>query len=142
MKVQEMNSRERVLAAIERLPVDRVSKDIRATPEVWDAVETLGEVLSRQQDLVLKKAKTMLPSGTPQQKRDAAPTITLIGTSRNMNSVAAAGNILHPSVNTARANALVAARRLVGGVEIRLSRTCGPEQSNIDIEIRARESNR
>jgi len=33
-----MNSRERVLAAIERQPVDRVPTDIWATPEVWDAL--------------------------------------------------------------------------------------------------------
>jgi len=33
-----MNSRERVLAAIERRPVDRVPTDIWATPEVWDAL--------------------------------------------------------------------------------------------------------
>ncbi|NUQ62699.1 MAG: hypothetical protein HUU20_09430 [Pirellulales bacterium] len=83
-----------------------------------DAVEALDEVLSLQQNLVLKKAKAMLRSGTQQPKCDAAQAITLIETSRNTKSVEAAGNVLHPSEYTVRANALVAARRLVGGVEI------------------------
>ena len=78
----------------------------------------LDEVLSLQQNLVLKKAQTMLHSGTQQQKCDAAQAITLIETSRNTKSVAAAGNVLHPSEYTVRANALVVSRRLVGGVEI------------------------
>jgi uroporphyrinogen decarboxylase len=34
--MNEMNSRERVLAAINRQPVDRIPTDIWATPEVWD----------------------------------------------------------------------------------------------------------
>ena len=83
-----------------------------------DAVKALGEVLSLQQDLVLKKAKGLVRSGTKQERCDAAQAITLIETSRNTKGVAAAENVLHPSEFTVRANALVAARRLVGGVEI------------------------
>ena len=35
-EMNEMNSRERVLAAINLQPVDRIPTDIWATPEVWD----------------------------------------------------------------------------------------------------------
>ena len=32
---EQMNARERMLAAINRQPVDRIPTDIWATPEVW-----------------------------------------------------------------------------------------------------------
>ena len=35
-----MNSRERILAAIDRKPLDRIPTDIWATPEVWTALES------------------------------------------------------------------------------------------------------
>ena len=79
---------------------------------------TLAEVLTLQQDLILKKAKQLVASGTKQQKCDARTAATLIETSRNVDSVKATKNMLFPSDYAVRVNALVAAPQLVGGVEI------------------------
>ena len=47
--MEQMSSRERVLAAIRRQPLDRVPTDIWATPEVWDAL--VAQFGSREQAL-------------------------------------------------------------------------------------------
>ena len=81
-------------------------------------VRTLAEVLTLQQDLILKKAKKLAASNTKRHQRDALTAATLIHTSRNVDSVKATKSVLSPSDYAVRASALVAARRLVGGVEI------------------------
>lgn len=81
------------------------------------SVETIKKILTMQQDLVLDKAKELLASGTAQEKADAKNAIGLIEASRNLDSVEAASKtLLYPSEYTVRANALIEARRLVGGV--------------------------
>ena len=75
-------------------------------------------MLTLQQDLILKKAKELAAAGTKQQKRDAATAANLIEASRNVDSVKATKSMLFPSDYTVRAEALAAARRLVGGIEI------------------------
>jgi len=81
------------------------------------SVTTIGEILTIQQDLVLAKAKGMIGTGTAQEKANAKLAIDMITQSRNLDSLKAAGEkVLYPSEYTVRANTLVEARRLVGGV--------------------------
>ena len=81
------------------------------------SVETMQKILTMQQDLVLAKAKTLLADGTADEKKKAASAISLIEASRNLDSVKAASEVLlYPAEYTIRANALMQARRLVGGV--------------------------
>ena len=83
------------------------------------SVDTLKKILTMQQDLVLAKANDLLKSGTDEEKANAKNAIGLIEASRNLDSVAAASEtLLYPSEYTVRANALIEARRLVGGVEL------------------------
>ena len=79
---------------------------------------TLAEVLTLQQDLILKKANELAASGSKQQKRDARTAARLIEASRNVDGVKATKHLLFPSDYAVRAEALATARRLVGGVEI------------------------
>ena len=81
-------------------------------------VRALAEVLTLQQDLILKKAKQLAAGGTKQNRRDALAAVSLIESSRNVDSVKATKTVLFPSDYAVRVDALVAARRLVGGVEI------------------------
>lgn len=77
----------------------------------------LGSVLGLQQDLVLKKAGEI--EADPEQKAAAASARRLIAASQNVGSLEGApAGILQPSEYATRADALVEARRAVGGVEI------------------------
>jgi alpha-amylase/alpha-mannosidase (GH57 family) len=79
----------------------------------------LEEILGPQQRLVLHKAETMLAAGTEEERDKAVRARQLILKSQNASSVRAGGSkILHPSDYAARADMLVEARRLVGGVLI------------------------
>lgn len=70
-----------------------------------------------QQDLVLEKARTLIESGSAEEKANAEHAVKLIEATRNLDSVKAASEVLlYPSEYTIRANALIQARRLVGGV--------------------------
>jgi len=81
------------------------------------STETMLKILTIQQDLVLDKAKTLIANGTDEEKANAKAAVNLIEASRNLDSVKAASDvILYPSEYGIRANALIAARRLVGGV--------------------------
>lgn len=81
-------------------------------------VDTIKEILSIQQNLVLDKAKTML-NGSEEDKKNAEHAIYLIESSNNLDSITSASDkVLYPSDYEVRANALIAARRLVGGVEL------------------------
>lgn len=81
------------------------------------SVETIKKILTMQQDLVLDKANTMLKEGNDEDKKNAQNAINLIMASRNLDSLKAASEtLLYPSEYTVRANALIEARRLVGGV--------------------------
>ncbi len=80
-------------------------------------LDTIKEILTIQQDLVLKKAKTLVENGTDEEKENAKNAIYLIESSRNLDSIKSASDkLLYPSDYEVRANALIQARRLVGGV--------------------------
>jgi len=84
-----------------------------------DPVTTLTEILSIQQDLIIEKAKSITAGEVEGNKENARRAIALIETSRDTSTVTRAKTkILYPSEYTVRAEALVEARRLVGGVLI------------------------
>lgn len=72
---------------------------------------TIREILGPQQKLILKKIRKL--GCTPETQRAAA----LVRASREMASLRRS-KVLHPSEYTARADAMVEARRLVGGIDI------------------------
>jgi hypothetical protein len=76
------------------------------------AVKTLQGILGLQQAMILKKAK--------EQGNKLA--IKFIETSQNLDSARQSPKVLQPSEYRVRADAMVAARRLVGGVEIEVVR--------------------
>lgn len=84
--------------------------------EPWAVPE---EILGPQQRLVLRKAETLLATGTEEEREKAGHARQLILRSQDTASVRAGGSkILYPSEYAVRANMLVEARRLVGGVLI------------------------
>jgi alpha-amylase/alpha-mannosidase (GH57 family) len=84
-----------------------------------DPVKAIREILSMQQDLVLKKADSLLASDDESVKPAAGKARTLVLKSQNVDALAASGQkVLYPSEYATRADALVEARRLVGGVLI------------------------
>jgi len=81
--------------------------------------DTLRAILGLQQKLVMKKARGWAKSGTPKQRRAATQALELLKRVMDVRRVVASGApVLYPAEYTVRAEALVAARRLVGGVEI------------------------
>ena len=84
-----------------------------------DPVKTLKEILSIQQHLIMEKAGTLLQSGKTEEIQRAEKAKMLILNSQDTDSVRAASNkLLYPAEYTIRAEALVEARQLVGGIEI------------------------
>ncbi len=84
-----------------------------------DPAQTLSEILTLQQQLILDKAEALLTSGNTEEKAKAAHARILIEKSRDVSSVHNSGaRILYPADYRIRADALVEARRLVGGVLI------------------------
>ncbi|HDS06550.1 MAG TPA: hypothetical protein ENO05_02890 [Bacteroides sp.] len=84
-----------------------------------NAVETLEQILSIQQRLILEKAETLMKSDDPEEKENAETASKLIQASQNTESVKSASErLLYPSEYTIRAEALIKARKLVGGIEI------------------------
>jgi len=79
---------------------------------------TLREILGLQENLILKKARRLIASGSPAEKSAGERAKTLILTARNLDSIKAVKKILYPSDYQVRADAMVEARRAVGGVEI------------------------
>jgi hypothetical protein len=82
-----------------------------------DAAVTLGEIIDMQSALILKKARTLRRNGTADQKRNAVLAEALIGVAMEKESMAGC-KTLDAGAYTVRANAMVEARRLVGGVVI------------------------
>jgi len=66
--------------------------------------------------LVLAKAAKLLKTGSAKKKKDAAFARGLILRSRDMSSVPPGTKVLYPSEYEVRANALILARELVGGI--------------------------
>ena len=72
-----------------------------------------------QQDLILDKAINMSQSSDDEEKRNGIQAISLITKSRDIKELKSlAIKILYPAEYKIRADALVEARRLVGGVEL------------------------
>lgn len=95
--------------------VGGVKRDLLKT----NPVKTLKEILTMQQKLVLDKVETLLTSGNGEEKAKAARAKILVQKSQDVSSVRNSGvKILYPSEYRIRAEALVEARRLVGGVLI------------------------
>ncbi len=83
-----------------------------------DAFEVLHEILTPQQDLILKKADTIAQSHHPRDRARAQQASALLLQSRKMLSSGLGNKLLYPAEYEIHANALVQARRLVGGVKI------------------------
>lgn len=83
-----------------------------------DPAATLTEILGRQENLILAKANRLIATGTAKEQATGHRARTLIQTARNLATVKAVEKILYPSDYQVRADAMVDARRAVGGVEI------------------------
>jgi hypothetical protein len=81
-------------------------------------VKTLRDILTMQQKLVLDKAETLLSSGNGEEKAKAGRAKILVRKSQEGSSVRDGAKIQYPSEYRIRAEALVEALRLVGGVLI------------------------
>jgi len=82
-------------------------------------VETLKEILTIQSDLITEKANKIIEGGDCESVQDARLAIDLIGVCLDFSAIDESGlKILHPSEYEVRAESLVEARRLVGGVEL------------------------
>jgi len=97
------------------LIVGGVDRSLLAT----DPVVTLTEILTLQQDLVAAKAKTLMASNDPVEQDHGRRALDMINTSRNMDSLKTSrAKVLFPAEYTIRAQSLIDARSLVGGIEI------------------------
>jgi hypothetical protein len=83
-----------------------------------DPRQTMKEIFTMQQDLVLEKAGKLLKSGNAKQKKNAAFAKELIKRSRDVSSVPPGMKVLYPSEYEVRADALIQARQLVGGIVV------------------------
>ncbi len=84
-----------------------------------DPLATLEDILGPQQELVLAKAAELEASGEAEQVERARRARALIAQSREVSALRdPALRVLYPSEYATRAEALVEARRLVGGVLI------------------------
>lgn len=81
-----------------------------------DPVVTMKAIFTMQQDLVLAKADTLLENGSEQEKKDAAFAKDLIFRSRDTSTLDPDAKVLFPAEYEIRADALIKARQLVGGV--------------------------
>ena len=77
----------------------------------------LTQLRETEQNLILEKADGIHQNDTEEEKKNAKHAKVLIEKSRNLDSVALSSDkILYPVEYTIRANMLIEARRLVGGV--------------------------
>jgi alpha-amylase/alpha-mannosidase (GH57 family) len=83
-----------------------------------DPRTTMDAILSLQQKLVMKKARKLAKGGSAAQKKAASKAMKLIRASRKTDNLAKDSKVLQPAEYTVRAEMLIDARRLVGGVEI------------------------
>lgn len=84
-----------------------------------DPIDSLTEILSLQQDLIEKKAMTLIKSGDKISRQDAKLALYLIERSRDMSTLQKKQlKVLYPTEYTIRAESLIQARRLVAGIII------------------------
>lgn len=88
---------------------------------ISDPVVTMKEILTLQQNLILKKARYLRQKGNIAQKKAAVAAETLIRRSRDVTSIKSADKVLQPAEYTVRAEMMIEARRLIGGVEIEVT---------------------
>jgi len=82
-----------------------------------DAAKTLDEILSLQSGLIADKAKVLQDSGTSEERKNAGLALALLSVATERESLLGQ-KTLDASEYAMRANAMVDARRLVGGVVI------------------------
>lgn len=84
-----------------------------------DPLKTMQKILGPQMKLVERKAAGMKEKGTQWEKQQAEAAIALIRRARDTSDLRKKKfNVLYPSEYTIRADALVRARRMVGGITI------------------------
>ena len=83
-----------------------------------DLVATMKAIFTMQGDLVLERAERMIAAGSAEEKRSGALAKELILRSRDTSGVDPAARVLYPSEYEVRADALIQARQLVGGVVV------------------------
>jgi len=84
-----------------------------------DPVATIKEILGPQQRMILEKARQLANHPDPETVNNARLAEALVTRSQDVNSIAqSGGKLLYPSEYRIRADALVEARRLVGGIVI------------------------
>jgi alpha-amylase/alpha-mannosidase (GH57 family) len=83
-----------------------------------DPIATMEAIFTMQQDLVLEKAETLIASGSDGEKKNGAFAKDLIIRSRDTSGIASNSKVLFPSEYEVRADALILARQLVGGVVV------------------------
>jgi len=82
-------------------------------------VETVNYILHFQQDLIDDKADELIESGSDEEKSNAVEAKHLIASSRDMKTLEDSDSkILYPNEYKSRADLMVDARRLVGGVKL------------------------
>lgn len=82
-----------------------------------DAAETIAEILDLQSNLILDKAAELKASGTAEEKENAVLAEALIGVAKEKESLRGQ-KTLESGQYMVRAEAMVEARRLVGGIVI------------------------
>lgn len=102
------------------LTAERLVGGVDRTALETEPAQTVNEILSMQQNLVLEKAQRLLAAADKSAEADnARRAITLIRKSKDLTSIKQSNaRVLHPAEYKTRADALVEARRLVGGIRI------------------------
>lgn len=83
-----------------------------------DPAAAMREILTMQQDLVLAKADSLLAGESAAEQDDAKFARELIMRSRDISRLPKGEKVLYPSDYEVRANAMIEARQLVGGVVV------------------------
>jgi alpha-amylase/alpha-mannosidase (GH57 family) len=83
-----------------------------------DPVATMKAIFTMQQDLVLEKCQAMIRCGSVEEQQKAMLAGELVFRSRDVSGIDKNAKVLYPSDYEIRANALIEARQLVGGVVV------------------------
>lgn len=81
-----------------------------------DPLATMEAIFTMQQDLVLEKAESLIASGSGEDKKNGSFAKELILRSRDTSGIAPGTKVLYPAEYEVRADALILARQLVGGI--------------------------
>jgi len=100
------------------LKAEEIVGGVDRTKLKTDPIKTLTEILSMQQQLVAEKCEKLINSADQSEKNNAHKAKKLLAESRDITSLEKNDKVLLPQEYKIRADALVEARRLVGGIEI------------------------